>query len=274
MADYSNFSYKRLLEFFEVEDRYDKNGGDSAEYLLSMSNASSIDDMIVIYNNVFKKIAYYVYCRQSLPVTWFMTESWGSKAYLSSELNKCLNENIERWYKNHSNPTKEDCIACIVNLRDSNNIYHIQNEITQYHHLDGLHGLEEILGYRGSLFSVINKIRNLTPSTLDDYLLLKDQYVDLMDHLLSYGYKKSIKEDKFEELRGIDINKEIKKKKEKKIEVKTLEAKQQNGGSFWNIVLCVIIIFLIIAAICLGPIGVIIILGLLGFIPKLLIKGK
>lgn len=273
MADYNNYSYRKLLEFFELEDRYDKGKPDSAGYLLSMSNAKSIDDMIVIYNNVLRKIAYYVYCRQD-SYTWFIIESWGEKSYLARELNECLNENIERWYKGLGNPTIEDCIACIVNLRDSLNKSKIQTEITLYHHFEDLHGFAEIIDNRDSVYSIIKEIRSRNQYSPDNYLILKDQYVELMELLLSCGYKKSVIEDKFEELRGIEINKEIKKRKEKVFKVETSETKLQNGSSFWDVVIFVIIILLIIAAICLGPFGIIIFIGLLGSIPKLFLKGK
>lgn len=44
MEDYSRFSYSNLLKFFQVEDRYDSEGVNYADYLLSMGDAKSIDD--------------------------------------------------------------------------------------------------------------------------------------------------------------------------------------------------------------------------------------
>ena len=128
MTDYSNYSFFRLLDFLKLEDKYDNEGVDYAEYLLSMNNALLLDEMITIYNKVFEKISYYVFCR-SIPQYWFITDSWGNKKYLAYELNKCLNENILRLYESLDSPTKEDCISCIVNLRECENKTKIQNQI-------------------------------------------------------------------------------------------------------------------------------------------------
>ena len=58
MEDCSRYSYSSLIRFFQIEDRYDSEGVNYADYLLSMGDAKSIDEMITIYNKVFKKIGY------------------------------------------------------------------------------------------------------------------------------------------------------------------------------------------------------------------------
>lgn len=275
MTDYSKYSYRKLLEFFELEDRYNKKGVDSVGYLLSMSNAKSIDELIAIYNNVLKKIAYYVYCRQESD-TWFMTESWGEKSYLAIELNDCFNENIDRWYKSIENPSKEDCILCVVNLRESNNKSKIQSNITSYHYLEDLHDLALILADREDVYTIIKQIRSINHYSLDSYPKLKEEYIAVMEKLLSYGYKKTVIEDKFEELRGIDIDKEIEHKKE----IEALEFKQRKSDKAWNFFFfacCLSVIAFIIwlvSDIGVNFLGIIVIIGLLGAIPKLFLTGK
>lgn len=110
MTDYSDYSYSSLLKFLVKEDKYDNEGVNYADVLLSMSGATSIEEMVTVYNRVFKKISYYVFWH-SLPDYWFITESWDSKQYLANELNKCYNENLLRLYKSLDNPTKDDYVS-------------------------------------------------------------------------------------------------------------------------------------------------------------------
>lgn len=275
MSDYSKYSYRRLLDFLVLENKYDKEGVDYAEYLLSMNNASSIDDMLIIYNKVFEKISYYVFCH-SIPDYWFITESWGNKTYLAYELNNCLNENIIRMYESLESPTKEDCISCIVNLRNCDNKTMIQNNIFLHKHFDDLHG-SDIIALRDYSYIIRRKIRKLIPRT-EEYIELKSEYVDLMDELINLGYKYTIEEIKFEEIRGIDVKKLIEKKREEERKNEEIERKEKIDR-IWNLIigglfLIPIFILLVVLFSKIGIIGIIIIIGFLGAIPKIFLTGK
>ena len=95
-----------------------------------------------------------------------------------------------------------------------------------------------------------------------------------MAKLFSYGYTKSIIDNKFEEIRGINIKKEINSFYAKS---KAAERIKKEENSF-NIVIGIftIIIFfgLVILVSEIGIIGIIIIIGLLGAVPKLFLTGK
>lgn len=272
MTDYNNYSFKRLLDFLVLEDKYDKEGVDYAEYLLLMNKASSLDDMFAIYNKVFEKISYYVFCH-SIPEYWFIPDSWGNKKYLVYELNNCLNENISRLYECLESPTKEDCISCIVNLRESDNKTTIQNKIILLKQIGDIHGLD-IIDLREKTYSIRRKIRKLVYPTKEEFFELRDEYVDIMDEINTLGYKYTIEDKKFEEIRGIDVNKLIKRKREKeRIEEKT-ERKNSIISTILVIVLMILIVFIFCILSTVGIFGIIIIIGLLGAIPKLFLTGK
>ena len=269
---YCRYSYKYLLKFLQVEGRYDSEGVDYANYLLSMGDAKSIDEMMDIYNIVFKKIAYYVFSR-TLPEYWFITDSWDRYKYLAEELNTCFNENLLKWYKSLQSPKEEDCILCIVNLRNCDTKTRIQNEIILHKQFEKLHGLLEIIAKRDNSYSIRSQIRKLIPRT-EDYSEMKSQYADIMDDLLGFGYKYSIEETKFEEIRGINIKKEIQLRFENK---KNIE-KREKGEKVIKIVLTILFMVLCFGLILLvsniGLIGIIIIIGFLGALPKILLTGK
>lgn len=273
MTDYSDYSYSSLLEFLVKEDKYDNEGVNYADVLLSMSGAISIEEMVTVYNRVFKKISYYVFWH-SLPDYWFITESWDSKQYLANELNKCYNENLLRLYKSLDNPTKDDCVTCVVNLRESDNKTKIQNEVILYKTFEDLHGLSGIIGLRDKSYSVRRRIRKLIPRT-DEYTEMKTQYVDIMCELLSYGYKNTVEEDKFEGIRHIDVRKMIKRKIEK--EEKRLKEKRKEKIIFYVFVIPLILVLVFIFSLIMkeiGLLGIIVIIGMLGLLPKVLLSGK
>lgn len=269
MTKYNNYSFKRLLDFLVLEDKYDKEGVDYAEYLLTMNKASSLDDMLTIYNKVFEKIAYYVFCR-SLPNYWFITDSWGYKTYLVYELNKCLNENIFRMYESLESPTKDDCISCIVNLRECENKTKIQNNIFLHKQFDDIHGLD-IIDLREKSYSIRKKIRGLLSQSKEEYLEMKDQYVEIMGELQTLGYKYTIEDKKFEEIRGIKVKELLKLKREKE--------RKKKKERIWNFILegLFLIPIVIILAVTFSEINffeIIIIIGFLGAIPKIFLTGK
>ena len=269
MTDYSNYSFFRLLDFLKLEDKYDNEGVDYAEYLLSMNNALLLDEMITIYNKVFEKISYYVFCR-SIPQYWFITDSWGNKKYLAYELNKCLNENILRLYESLDSPTKEDCISCIVNLRECENKTKIQNQIILHKNFEGLHGLD-IIGIRDKSYIIRRKIRKLLNPKTEEYLELRDEYVEIMGELINMGYKYTLEDNKFEEIRRISVKNLLNIKREKE--------RKEKKERIWNLILgglILIPLFIIIAVIFseISIIGIIIIIGFLGAIPKIFLTGK
>ena len=261
MADYGDYPF-RLIDFLKMEDKYDKEGRDYAEYLLTMYKATSIDDMITIYDKMLEKISYYVFCR-STPRHWFITDSWGNKKYLANELNKCLNDNIKRWYVSLETPTKEDCVSCIVSLRESDNKKPIQNAIFSHKQFECING-SDIIALRDKSYMVRRKIRSMYPSNkayfeledeneydekMNEYLEQVDKYNEIMNELKSLGYKYTIVEKKIEEMEILNVEDWVKKKdewlKEKEERVR-IEKKNETGARIFNIILVVLLIILLI----------------------------
>lgn len=202
VVGYSNYSYKRLLDFFKLEDKYDSEGISHANILLSMEDVYSLIEMMNIYNRIFKKIAYYIFCR-NLPNYWFLSNSWSTKKYLLYELNQCLNHNILRRFKAIESPTENDFKSSLVNLRESNDMFSIQKELIN--HFNSIKGdeVESIISIRNHLFALRNKIGKI--ETLNNYDYYTD-YSDTMSKLLYFGYIKTIEEEIFEEKSGIKYN--------------------------------------------------------------------
>ena len=202
IAGYSNCSYKRLLDFFKLEDKYDSEGISHANILLSMEDVYSLIEMMNIYNRIFKKIAYYIFCR-NLPNYWFLSNSWSTKKYLLYELNQCLNHNILRRFKAIESPTENDFKSSLVNFRESNDMFSIQKELIN--HFNSIKGdeVESIISIRNHLFALRNKIGKI--ETLNNYDYYTD-YSDTMSKLLYFGYIKTIEEEIFEEKSGIKYN--------------------------------------------------------------------
>lgn len=269
MADYGDYPF-RLIDFLKMEDKYDKEGRDYAEYLLTMYKAKSIDDMITIYDKVFEKISYYVYCR-STPIHWFITDSWGKKKYLAYELNKCLNENIKRWYVSLENPTKEDCVSCIVSLRESDNKNPIQNAIFSHKQFECINE-SNIIALRDKSYMVRRKIRSMYPGN-EDYYEMVDKYDEIMNELKSLGYKYTIEEKKFEEIRSIKVEEWVKKKEE----CVKIEKEEKRKKITFNIVLAALLMIPLLLIIYLifkiGLMGIIIAIGLIGALPDI-VRGK
>lgn len=291
MADYGDYPF-RLIDFLKI--KYDKEGRDYVEYLLTMYKATSIDDMITVYDKMLEKISYYVFCR-STPRHWFITDSWGNKKYLANELNKCLNDNIKRWYVSLETPTKEDCVSCIVNIRESDNKKPIQNAIFSHKQFECING-SDIIALRDKSYMVRRETRSMYPGNkayfelededeydekMNEYFEQVDKYNEIMNELKSLGYKYTIVEKKIEEMAILNVEDRVKKKeewlKEKEERVK-IEKKNKREARIFNIILVVlsIILFIFIAYLIkkIGLLGIIIAIGLIGAIPKFILRGR
>lgn len=280
MEDYSTYSYKNLLAFLHNDSRYDSDGVDYAEYLLTMSDATSISDMMAIYDKVFEKTAYYIFAR-TYPKYWFITDSWKLKQHFYYELNQCLNENILRWYKSLENPTREQCISCLINLRQSERVKKIQNEISTYDSKIKISG-DYFADKRNDLASAILKVRKLIAGS-EQYRIAIEEYAVQVNELLPLGYKKSIEEKKFEEIRRISIQEELGRREARRKrleEEKTQKLKDEKEAKKTNLIIggiilvfCLFLMYVFFMAIG-GFVGFVVLIGLIGSIPKVLLKGK
>lgn len=193
MTDYSD-KYRRLLDFLQSGYSGDPKEKNYVKYLLSMEFAPSIDEMITIYNNVFRIIPYYIWGKDYKKKQWKIPEYWSGKTYLITELNTCLDENILRWYEKIEEPTKDMCISCLVNLRPCKVLEEIQDKIIRMHGYEGLYDTE-IISRRNKIYQLRKKMLNYGKET-NEYKDAKKQCLYIINSFEPVGFKRSILEVK------------------------------------------------------------------------------
>lgn len=130
MSDYSQHPYRDLLEFIDNGCKQLGEERDFAQILLSMEKAESIEQLIKIYNNIFKLLAAAFFGTRKLPHDWHRPELWGYRhGKLAVDLNDYLNINILKWYNSQQEPSYEQCMCCLANLHESHNVDTIGEEL-------------------------------------------------------------------------------------------------------------------------------------------------
>ena len=129
MEDYNNLY---LFDYIAKGCKRRNEDRDFVGHLQSMEQVDSIEKMITIYNNIYKLLAVLILNTTNLPRFWYVTKRLGiGNEYLFDELSQYLNNNILRLYNSYRNPTKEQTLSCIANLRECKNTNAIQNKIQQ-----------------------------------------------------------------------------------------------------------------------------------------------
>ena len=283
MKDYSDHQYGRLLLNIENKCKQLGEERDFVNYLLSMENANSLEELIKIYNNVFKLLAYLFFGTKDVPHNWYIPETWGRyNFYYVEDLNGFLNENILKCYTRLKDPTSEQCIMFLSNLRENDNIKEIKEAI-----LANTPKVDENLALK--VLSTRN-LHNLRRKEIEKDSSNKTKYIEtyiqnsrclaaygrIFDVAeLAFGKANHIVYDGMKEQYEADVKLyRIKKEDEKK------KQKEEKRTKFINtIILSIIAIIVMIVMIYLfeaigGGIGIIIIIGLIGALPSLLLKGK
>lgn len=130
MQDYSQYPQRRLLEFIVNGCQQLNEERDFASYLISMEQAESIEEIIGIFNNIYKLLAIIFFESKNPPSYWYKYELWGKENIsIVKELFDCLNKSILSLLKRQNKPTEIQCISCIVNLREGKNTSEIQKAI-------------------------------------------------------------------------------------------------------------------------------------------------
>ena len=124
MADSDKYDYGRTLRFFEAYYPYDNEDVHYADVLLSMGNASSIDELISIRERIKKKIDNLDSSKYneipkniiddiSKSISYFSSYSEPLRSRVNSNLrqdvNSCYDENLFRLFKECSTITAESC---------------------------------------------------------------------------------------------------------------------------------------------------------------------
>ena len=92
-------------------------------FVLSMEKASSIEDMIAIYDKVLQKIVTYSKEEMYFPNTWwFLKNYWPEQSMkLWQQLDFLLNQSIQKLFDASDHQNARFCRKCIINLRYSTN---------------------------------------------------------------------------------------------------------------------------------------------------------
>ena len=274
--------YKRLFEYIENGCKQHNIERDCVKYLISMEQAESIEQLIKIYNNIYKLLAIIFYGGENVPYDWYKHEYWGYEPHeMVEELTQYLNENILKWVKRLDYLKKVHYSLSIINLRECQNTEYIQETILNLAGDGAPDNIKTLAAWRQhhhiSLLE-FNKRGRRQGNTLCDYM----HYSKL---LVANGRIFDVIEEAFAKQNNIDYNdllvqyrkeleeREIKRKEEEERKAEEEEnIKQKNFFSAFIIITLLVIFLVIISKI--GFFGIIIIIGLIGLLPKIFLTGK
>lgn len=247
-------SYLSMFSYFD--SRY---GGDTerinyAHVLESMKNEKKVSSLVNTYNKVLYKILL-IYYRSvdNFPSYWveFMTED---QQWLWDDLKSYLNDQIKRVF-NETPYTDTLALECITNLRDGLNEGKIRSYITSKSSDEVLAILNNIVKCKETVKDAPKHMSQFNIDT-NDYIEYKPQYINDIKFLIKNGYHKGYNDEYFETKAKISYF--------------------PNTQSVWVFILLIIIILPLSIYLLkdVSPITIIIILGIIGALPKLLLTGK
>ena len=233
MADYSKYPYGRMLKYIESQSIQQKKDN-HLNYILSMEKAESMAKMIEIYNHTFQYLAILFFGTQKVPDGWYDLKTWGNdKEYLLEELNYFLNENILHWFERLDNPTNEDSLSAISNLRQAKNTDDIESKLLNLSNPEAYNGVKILINNRRRLHLLRERSELLSKPHL------VNQYLSCAKYLAAHGYLFDIIEISIGEDYNISYDNLIKQFQE---EIKAQEKKTKpNTKSIIIFILCCII---------------------------------
>lgn len=228
------------------------------DYLLSMEKASSLDELIHKFNNVFKLLCNINFKDKRTPKDWYLYKYWKDWIYI--EVLLCyLNENILSLYKRQGDYSKKQFNKFLINLRNCKNRKIIEQEILNISHKKCNSKLNNLINNRYELHKNRRGYYKYESKDLDYYTTLvgNDYILDEIDYqiVLNYGFNQEKLKEQYLHL-----------KKENKI--------KNIKGIAIIIVALIVFALLFILFSKIGIFGLIIIIGFLGLVPKILITGK
>lgn len=288
MQDYSKYPYKRLLEYIDTMCQKRGEERDFVNYLLAMNHAESIEKLMEMYDNLYKLLAVLFFGTNKLPRHWYHPETWGyDNTYLIEELNYCLNESVLKWHKRQEKPTNEQCLYCLVNLRESDNVIEVGEELYKSLSPEKHKEDKDILIIVRRHYLVRKELE--IESRYGRKELKRNNYISFSQYLAAHGRIFDVAERSFAKKNGISYEglaeqywKELESKneferilKEQEIKVKKLQEKRR----FYEmlkllVILLPIMVVFFFVMVKMGIFGTIIIIGIIGAIPKLLLTGK
>ena len=285
MSDYSQYSYRDLLQYIDEYRQQNNKERNYVKYLLSMEHATTLEELITIFNNIFKLLVNISFGNKRVPYNWYLYECWSVRdATLVEQLRDCLNENILNWIKNQNNPTTESYLHCIINLRESPNRVHIQQEIVNL--------CEEDVGNEVRTYDYFKRFQYEfridldKPSKSPMRNTLQKQFEKYSIELAEKGYIFDVVEITFGKKHGIDYDTILTQYKEQKQLEETRKAeneklaKIEKRKGIIRFVIYLTLLLIVFGGLMYlleqigGILGLIIIIGLIGSIPKIIMKGK
>lgn len=260
-ADYIQNPYKYLFEYIENGCQKIGEKRDFVKYLHSMEQSDSMEQLMSIYNNIFKLLAVIFFGTNKMPSKWYQPKTWGhNKGYLVEELNCFLNENILKWFQRQENKTYKQFTLCLSNLRDSDNTVRIKDQLLQYS------------GYASSLSQIVKKHFSIRQKIeLGNLDVIQNEYkklyIKISKNLAGHGRIFDVAEVAFGEEYGIsydglaeeykkDIEEEEKREEEKLLMEK--KEKKKDIIKYISFLVCFLFIFL---SLCISNLNIALIIG-------------
>jgi len=170
MLELSQIKYSRLREYLDCGFKRMSIKKDPLEYLLSMETAESIQALVSKYNTIYNRLsAFKIYPFHSY-----------EEYFLFDDLSLCFNENLLRLFKEIKEPTKDDVIYFLANLRVGPSVQPIQEKILNISGVDKK-DISDIINARDCQYEIRRKIEK------------KDRFYLFNSHSLLWGYKMNTK---------------------------------------------------------------------------------
>lgn len=200
MENYSKYSCSHMLKY--IEERSRELGRDNhIDYFLSMQNVNSIEELMEIYNNLFKFLAILFFGTNKVPKKWYVPEisNCYNRTLYIEELNTYSNECILKWFRRQKSPTDKQALICISNLRNSNNTFGIENEIIKATKNKTDIDFNRLIGSRNNQYELRKKLEG----ACDYRKIHESEYLKLTRYLAAHGRILDAAEIYFAEDEGI-----------------------------------------------------------------------
>lgn len=257
MEKIARITQSPLVDYFNSQYPHDTDRVDYAQYLLSMNDKYSIDDFVKIYNDVLAKLLSYLYGdSENYPSSWWDYSThyilYPSKL---KELDLFFNKQVERLFDARKELNDKFILKCIVNLRPVNNRNKIAQRFIASYQEPGKKGIYDAVS---SMKEVEKARKHISPYNIDtnEYREYRDLYIEEIKKLIKLGYVKDLKDISFE----TDTN------------IKYIASIKPMLLSFLLAIPLVAIFVYLLKDVSL--LGLIVIIGLIGAVPKLLLTGK
>lgn len=191
-----DFSYSRLLDYFNSKYGGDTERTNYVYVILSMKNDTEVSALVKTYNKILRKILLIYYrSEENFPSYWvrFMTVN---QQWLWDDLRAFLNEQIKRVFDEGPYSDKL-ALECITNLREGCNEISIQTHIASKSSDEVNSILDDIVACKKNVQDAPNHMSENNLET-NEYREYKSKYIHDIKYLIKYGYCKGYNDVFFE----------------------------------------------------------------------------